>query len=99
MQTMLVKADMLQFLSRLQPGFCSITLNGIDAMVLNDHEYWAALSNEMARVVPLGKLVFGVRSFITDSFMITRLRRFRAVSVPPAWSKAETEVFERIEGS
>lgn len=56
----LVKADMLDVLSRLPPEFGSAVLNGIDEQII-DHkgEYGRAVIHEIGRVTKVGGMVLG----------------------------------------
>ena len=61
-----VKADMLDFVSRLNSGVYNFTINGIDHAILHDNkgEYSQALAEELARASETGSVVFGGSSEI-----------------------------------
>jgi hypothetical protein len=61
-QTVLVSADMLDFLSRLPDSSVCITINGVDSRVIKNEEYHRALAKEIERVVGKNGVVFGVNS-------------------------------------
>ena len=61
-----VKADMLEFISRVKSNSANITINGIDASVLWDtRSYSEALAREIARVVRVGGIAFGHNSDVS----------------------------------
>ena len=57
-----VVADMLDFLTRIKSRSASITINGIDNFIVDNHAYRTALAEEMLRVVSPGGLIFGANS-------------------------------------
>jgi len=61
-----IKADMLDFLSRLPDNSVNIVMNGIDDTILNNQEYIRAVANEITRVTKKGGFVFGSHSAPLD---------------------------------
>ena len=65
-QNISVKADMLDFLSRLPDNSVSISISGIDNAIARLPEYHNALVKEIARVCKRGGIIFGVESTSLD---------------------------------
>lgn len=62
LRSMLCKADMLDFLTRLPDGCCNIVMNGIDSFVIHYADYRRRLTEEIARVVAPGGVAFGIHA-------------------------------------
>ena len=58
-----VRADMLDFVSRLRDGSVNITVNGIDADVIPIKKYHESLATEILRVTKHQGIVFGHMSY------------------------------------
>jgi hypothetical protein len=79
--TALVRADMLDFASRMEPGVFNVTVNGIDHHILRQPErYSAALAKELGRVCLPGSMVLGNASEVFYS--LCNSNEFRRVEVP-----------------
>lgn len=57
-----VKADMLDFVSRMPDASANFTINGIDRAIIDDIEYHKALAVEIARATRVGGVIFGAGS-------------------------------------
>jgi hypothetical protein len=64
-----VRADMLDFISRLKDGSVNVVINGIDSFVIRIPEYHRLLAKEIMRVTKDGGVIFGNYS---DSLFIIR---------------------------
>ncbi len=60
--TLHIRADMLDFLSRLKNSSANVVINGIDGDIIPPEEYHQALAVELLRVVKDGGLIFGNNS-------------------------------------
>ena len=79
----LVRADMLDFISRMIPGTFNFTINGIDNFILrNSDEYSRALTNELNRLLEDGSFVFGCGS--GGIFYHLENTNFELVNIPSA---------------
>lgn len=78
-QLITVKADMLDFVSRMPTGSANITVNGIDSMIIHSPRYTTAFAQELGRVALPGGIVFGVRSEVLYEI---DLSIFRELKVP-----------------
>jgi hypothetical protein len=58
-----VRADMLDFVSRLKDASVNITINGIDGNIIPVEEYHKALAKEILRVTKRNGIIFGHGSF------------------------------------
>lgn len=54
-----VRADMLDFISRLKDNSVNIVINGIDDFVIEVPEYHKALAKEIIRITKRGGVIFG----------------------------------------
>lgn len=68
-----VKADLLEFMSRVQSGSANIEIDGIDTAVISDWEYHSALADEILRAVPVGGICFGNKAQVLDYDLGMRL--------------------------
>ena len=57
-----VKADMLDFISRMKDGSANFAINGIDPTIVGDPRYNEALAKELVRATRPGGLIFGIES-------------------------------------
>jgi len=57
-----VKADMLDFISRMKDGSANFAINGIDSIIVSDPRYNEALAKELVRATRSGGLIFGLES-------------------------------------
>ncbi len=57
-----VRADMLDFVSRLKDSSVNISINGIDTDLIPDDEYHKSLAKEILRATKQGGIVFGNNS-------------------------------------
>jgi hypothetical protein len=62
MDMLVVKADMLDFVSKLPDNFANFTINGIDSVIIEDQNYHHALAQELARATRPGGIIFGMCS-------------------------------------
>ena len=65
LQEILIKADMLDFVSRLRDNSANFMINGIDESAINDFAYHLALAKELERATKPGGVVFGINSEIS----------------------------------
>jgi hypothetical protein len=61
-----VRADMLDFVSRLKDSSVNIVINGIDGSIIKPKEYHELLAKELLRVVRDNGLIFGNNSNCLD---------------------------------
>lgn len=54
-----VKADMLDFISRLKDRSANLTINGVDLFIIGNRDYHEALARELVRVVGDEGIIFG----------------------------------------
>jgi hypothetical protein len=58
----MVKADLLEFVSKLPDASVNVTINGIDGLIIPESDYHKALANEIIRVAKNGGVVFGINA-------------------------------------
>jgi len=68
MDFILIQAEMFDALSRIQDGTACITINGVDKTYLTK-EGEATLVSEILRICPVGGLIFGIGSEVTERLM------------------------------
>lgn len=66
MVTIVVRSDVLLFLSKLKSNSVNITVNGFDNFVQSSADYHKAVAEEITRVTESGGIAFGVQS---DAFL------------------------------
>ncbi|HEV7424286.1 MAG TPA: hypothetical protein VGO21_03795, partial [Candidatus Paceibacterota bacterium] len=66
----IVKMDILDFLSKLEPkgGYttANYTINGFDILMVQNDQYHEAVATELGRVVQTGSIVFGMNSMVLE---------------------------------
>lgn len=75
-----VKADLLDFVSRMPDNSTNFTINGIDLLILGSRPYHEALAKEVSRATFPGGLVFGCASPVLD--YLEKSPSFREVRMP-----------------
>lgn len=88
-----VRADMLDFISRVPNNSANFTVNGIDAFVISSPEYHSALAREISRATKVGGVVFGINS---DALWELREDRFRDEAAAQKVYREDIKVFEKI---
>jgi len=95
MDMALIQGDMLTFLSSLQPGEYSFTINGVDRDVFPPYviteKYCEAVMVEIERLTEPGSLLFMRNSVFSEYLDENRFRRIEVPSLPD-----NSEVYERI---
>jgi len=67
LDAIIVKADMLDFVSKLSDNSVNFTINGIDGVVILDSDKYArAVAAEMVRATLSNGIIFGIRSEPTE---------------------------------
>lgn len=97
LHAIVVKADMLDFLSHLKDRSANLVINGIDLNIVPDSKYHEALANELARVVKPGGIIFGDHSEALNVLKRQTPPELRSVKFPASEWYQYSLVFERPE--
>ncbi|OGF23390.1 hypothetical protein A2Y83_02410 [Candidatus Falkowbacteria bacterium RBG_13_39_14] len=62
MQYVVVKDDMLDFISKIPDNSANFTINGINYQIIKNQKYHKALAQELVRATKEGGIIFGVQS-------------------------------------
>lgn len=92
-EIVLVKADMLNFVSRVPDNSVNFVINGIDTFVIDSPKYHSALAREISRTTKIGGVVFGINA---DALYELQESRFRDVTREQKVYREDIKVFEKI---